>query len=123
VLIFSAALSVFIALTNALQERRYDLAVLRTLGAGQGSLLRLILTEGILLALVGAVLGLLLGHLGTEMLGRAFAATRHVHVTGFAWSLQELWLVALAGAVGLLASIVPAFVAYRTDIAATLAKE
>ncbi len=123
VLIFSAALSVFIALTNALQERRYDLAVLRTLGAGQGSLLRLILTEGILLAVVGALLGLVLGHIGTEVLGRWFEATRHVHITGWTWSPTELWLAAMAIAVGLLASIVPAFVAYRTDIAATLAKE
>jgi putative ABC transport system permease protein len=123
ILIFSAALSVFIALTNALQERRYDLAVLRTLGAGQGSLLRLILTEGILLALIGALLGLALGHLATEMLGRWFAATRHVHITGWTAAPQELWLLVLAVAVGLLAAVVPGFVAYHTDIAATLAKE
>ncbi len=36
-LIASAGLSVFIALWNAMQERRYDLAVLRTLGASRGS--------------------------------------------------------------------------------------
>jgi putative ABC transport system permease protein len=123
ILIFSAALSVFIALTNALQERRYDLAVLRTLGAGRGSLLRLILIEGMLLALIGAVLGVLLGHAATEVLGRWIAATRHVAITGFTWLPQELWLIAMAAGVGLLAAIVPALFAYRTDIATTLAKE
>ncbi len=34
VLIFAAGLSVFIALYNALNERRYDLAVMRTLARG-----------------------------------------------------------------------------------------
>jgi putative ABC transport system permease protein len=123
ILIFSAALSVFIALTNALQERRYDLAVLRTLGAAPGKLLRLILTEGILLALAGALFGLLLGHLATEVLGRWLTTARQVEITGLTWLPQELWLIALALGVGLLASIVPALSAYRTDIAATLAKE
>ena len=36
VLVLAAGLSVFIALLNALEERRYDLAVMRMLGAGRG---------------------------------------------------------------------------------------
>jgi putative ABC transport system permease protein len=123
ILILSAALSVFIALTNALQERRYDLAVLRTLGAGQGSLFQLVLIEGILLAFIGALIGLALGHIATEVLGQWIAGKRQVAITGWTWLAQELWLIALAIGVGLLASLVPALFAYRTDIAATLAKE
>src|SRR5207344_3459720 len=62
VLMLAAGLSVFIALYTALEERRYDLAVMRTLGASPARLFGLLLAEGVVLALAGAILGLVLGH-------------------------------------------------------------
>jgi len=122
VLVFAAGLSVFIALYNALNERRYDLAVMRTLGASPGKLLLLMLFEGLLLALVGAVLGIVLGHALTELLGFALAQAKQVTVTGWAWVNAELWLIVMALAVGTVAALLPAWRAYRTDVAATLAR-
>lgn len=122
VLMLSAGLSVFIALYNALNDRRYDLAIMRTLGATRGRLLLLLLCEGLLLAAMGAVLGLVLGHGLTEVLGRALQAAQQVEVTGWAWVPAELWVVALALGVGVLAALLPAWRAYRTDIAGTLAR-
>lgn len=122
VLIFSAGLSVFIALYNALNERRYDLAVMRTLGAGRGRLVALLLFEGLLLAAMGAVLGLALGHAAAEALGMALKAAQQVEITGRAWVPAELWVVALALGVGVAAALLPAWRAARTDIAATLAR-
>jgi putative ABC transport system permease protein len=117
VLILSAGLSVFIALYNALSERRYDLAVMRTLGASRGRLLALMLFEGLLLASLGAALGLVLGHAMTEALGYALRATRQGSITGWAWVSAEWWLIALALGVGVAAALLPAWRAYRTDIA------
>jgi putative ABC transport system permease protein len=122
VLVFAAGLSVFIALYNALNERRYDLAVMRTLGASPARLMLLMLFEGLLLALVGAVLGIVLGHALTELLGFALAQAKQVTVTGWAWVNAELWLVVMALAVGVVAALLPAWRAYRTDVAATLAR-
>lgn len=122
VLVFAAGLSVFIALYNALNERRYDLAVMRTLGASPARLMLLMLFEGLLLALVGAVLGIVLGHALTELLGFALAQAKQVTVTGLAWVNAELWLVVMALAVGAAAALLPAWRAYRTDVAATLAR-
>jgi putative ABC transport system permease protein len=122
VLILAAGLSVFIALYNALLERRYDLAVMRTLGAGPGKLMALMLFEGALLAGIGAALGIALGHVLTEMLGVAFKAAKQVAVTGWTWVPEELWLIGLALAVGIFAALLPAWRAYRTDIAGTLAR-
>lgn len=122
VLIVAAGLSVFIALYNALLERRYDLAVMRTLGAGPGKLMVLMLLEGLLLAGIGAALGIVLGHGLTEVVGLALTAAKQVAVTGWAWVPEELWLVALALAVGIFAALLPAWRAYRTDIAGTLAR-
>lgn len=122
VLIFSAGLSVFIALYNALEERRYDLAIMRALGARPRKLMALLLFEGLLLALIGALLGLLLGHVLTEVLGFALKSAKQPEVTGWVWNMSELWLIVLALAVGVIAALLPAWRAYRTDIAGTLAR-
>jgi len=121
-LILAAGLSVFIALYNALLERRYDLAVMRTLGAGPGKLMALMLFEGVMLAGLGAALGIALGHVLTEVLGLAFRAAKQVAVTGWAWVPEEMWLIGLALTVGIAAALLPAWRAYRTDIAGTLAR-
>jgi putative ABC transport system permease protein len=122
VLLAAAGLSIFIALYNAMEERRYDLAVMRMLGASPGRLMRLVLLEAGALALVGAVLGLALGHLATEAVGAMLAAEQRGRITGAVWLGAELWLVLLAAGVGLIAGLVPAWRAYRTDIAHTLAR-
>lgn len=120
-LIFTAGLGVFIALYNALKERRYDLAIMRTLGASRAKLLQHIVLEGLLLVLAGTVIGLVLGHLVAEALGASLKQTQQLELTGWMWVSRELWLFALAFVVGLVAAILPAIQAYRTDIARTLA--
>ena len=45
-----------------------------------------------------------------------------IAVTGWTWVPAELWLVALALGVGVVAALLPAWRAYRTDIALTLAR-
>ena len=122
VLVFSAGLSVFIALYNALNERRYDLAVMRTLGARPLTLMLLLLFEGLLLALIGGVLGIVLGHVLAEFLGHALKAAQQVSMTGWIWVKEEWWVLALAAGVGVIAALIPAWRAYRTDIAGTLAR-
>jgi putative ABC transport system permease protein len=122
ILIVSAALSIFIALYNALHERQYDLAIMRTLGATPRWLLGAVLFEGLLIALGGALLGLLAGHIAAELLGRSIDMFRRVDLTGWTWEASEFWLLLLAALVGLLASLIPAWQAYRTDIAKTLAE-
>lgn len=123
VLVLAAGLSVFIALLNALEDRRYDLAVMRMLGASPGRLMRLMMFEGLLLASAGALLGLALGHLMAEALGVALRAARQPEITGWILVPEELWLLALALGTGLAAALVPAWRASRTDVAAVLAEE
>ena len=123
VLMASALLSMFIALTNTLDERRYDLAIMRTLGAGNGWLFALVLLQGVLLAAIGALIGIALGHLAAQALGMWFNITQQMAFTGLTWVNEEFWLIAVAIGVGIIAAIMPAIRAYRTDIAKTLAKE
>jgi putative ABC transport system permease protein len=43
-------------------------------------------------------------------------------VSGLEWRPEELWLIAVALGVGLVAALLPAWRAYRTDVSRTLAQ-
>ena len=122
VLMLAAGLSVFIALYTALEERRYDLAVMRALGASPARLFGLLLFEGLLLALAGALLGVLLGHAFTALLGAWLESQQQYRLTALDFRPGELALVAAALAVGIIAAALPAWRAYRTDVSRTLAR-
>ena len=122
VLMLAAGLSVFIALLNALDERRYDLAIMRMLGATPARLMGLMLLEGSFLAVAGGIAGVGLGHVLTEALGAALRHAQQAPVSGWAWSNQEWWLLAASLGVGILAAFIPAWRAYRSDVAPVLAE-
>jgi putative ABC transport system permease protein len=122
VLMLAAGLSVFIALTGALEERRYDLAVMRMLGAGRMKLFGLLVLEGLMLAAIGAAAGLALGHAATAAIGALMAAQHQGPLTGLLWLNEEAWIVAGALAVGLAAALVPGLRASRVEVAQALAE-
>ncbi len=122
VLFLAAGLSVFIALYTALEERRYDLAVMRTLGASPGKLFGLLMTEGLVLSVLGAAAGLAIGHALASVLGVWLETQQNTTLTGLEWRAEELWVVAVALGVGVAAALLPAWRAYRTDVSRTLAQ-
>ena len=121
-LILAAGLSVFIALYSALEERRYELAVMRTLGASPGKLFGLLIGEAFVLSLLGVLIGLLLGHALATVLGVWLERQQSYPVTGLEWRAEEAWVAGIALAVGVLAAVLPAWRAYRTDVSRTLAQ-
>jgi putative ABC transport system permease protein len=123
VLMACAALSIFIALTTALQERNRDLALLRTLGAPPGKLFALIAAEGMTLVGAGAILGLALGHAAAEAIGRWLAISQSWSVTGLAWESTEGSLLALIVAIGAATCAIPAIQAYLRDPATVLLEQ
>ena len=121
VIILIAGLSIFIALYNALKERRYDLAIMRTLGASPGKLFAHIVLEGLLLAVFGGVCGFLLGHAAVELTGRLLSGTSQASLTGWQYLREETYIFLGVLGVGLAASLLPALQTYRMDISETLA--
>lgn len=120
-LVIAAGFSVFVALYSALSERRYDLAIMRAMGASPRRLMTLLLFEGAMLAAIGTALGVLLGHALTSAIGFAFRFEQ-AGVTGLTWSVNELWIVGGALTVGMLAALLPAWRAHETDITQVLAR-
>ena len=115
-LLLTAGLSVFIALWNAVRERRGDLALLRMLGAPPGRIAALLLTEALWLGLMAALLGLALGQCFVLALGWMLGLDQSLLLTGALWPAELLWVPALALGVSLGAALLPALGAYRSDV-------
>ncbi|MBL8522522.1 MAG: ABC transporter permease [Betaproteobacteria bacterium] len=113
IMMVCAALGIFIGLMNALNDRRADLALLRVLGADRATVLLTVLIQGFALGIAGVILGTLLGHAATEWMGSLVGKIHRVPLTGWTWAREELWVIASALALTLLASLFPAWRAYR----------
>jgi putative ABC transport system permease protein len=112
-------ISIFISLFTSMRERRYELALMRTMGGTRSTLFALIIQEGLLLVLLGYAIGLLLSRLGLLVLSHFMKESFHYGLDNLAISTQELLLLGLTLFIGLLASVIPAWQAVRIDIAKT----
>jgi putative ABC transport system permease protein len=81
-----------------------------------------VLLEGLILAGMGTLLGLVLGHAAAAILGGAVEQAQGMALGGFTVVTGEIIVVLLALAAGIVAALLPAYQAYRTDIARVLAK-
>ncbi|MEL6845161.1 MAG: ABC transporter permease, partial [Bacteroidota bacterium] len=121
VIMIVSGLSVFISLYNSLKDRRYEMALLRSLGASPSYLLWSILLEGLILAAAGLLLGLAASRLGMLILSNVLSEQYHYDFgAGFFLWQEEGILLLLSLTIGLLAAIIPAIQAYNTPIAETL---
>ncbi|MBN8576630.1 MAG: ABC transporter permease [Cytophagales bacterium] len=121
VLIFISALSIFLALYNSLKERRYDLAIMRSMGASRSKLLWATQVEGITLTLCGSLVGILLGHGAIYLFTMLVAESATAGVSALVFYEQELFLLAGSLVLGIICSVIPSWQAYRTDIHNVLA--
>jgi len=120
-LIAASALMLFVALAQALDERRYDLAILRTLGASRLQVAWVLVAESVTLALAGALIGLVAAHAVAAFAGKLVPAAAPLAATAWAVHPEEVLVLGIALAAGILAALWPAWQAYRLDVAATLA--
>jgi putative ABC transport system permease protein len=120
-LMAASGFMLLVALSQALEDRRYDLAILRTLGASRRKVAWVLLVESVMLAAAGTVLGLLFAHLGAYAIGTWLPQAAPLATAAYRWLPEEWAVVALALGAGILAALWPAWRAARLDVAATLA--
>lgn len=119
-----SALMLLSALASSLTARRYDLGVLRVLGAPPVALFATVIYEGVILSLAGTVAGIVLGHLGAFAVAGSVDSLRGIVLPQalLAPSRMDAGLLLLGTLVGLAAGAFPAIAAARTDIAGLLAR-
>lgn len=120
ILILISALSIFIALYNSLKERRYDLAVMRTMGASRARVFFSVILEGSTLTALGCFCGILLAHFAVLLFTLLLPETGSA-ISAFVWYPEEGIILASGVLLGVICSFVPAWQAYRTDISRVLA--
>lgn len=112
------------SLSAGLAARRYDLGVMRVLGAAPAALAATVMAEGLVLSLAGTVAGLLAGHLLAFALATAVPSLKGLVLADalLAPGLLDAGILGIGAALGFLAGLAPALSAGRTDIAALLAR-
>lgn len=118
-IIIISAVSVFVTLYNSLKERKYDLALMRVLGASRSKLFFIVILEGIIVTFIGSVSGLICGHLFVEIVG-SYQESGQASFTGYVFLKQEVYIILVGLFTGLIASIIPAIQAYKSDISTIL---
>jgi putative ABC transport system permease protein len=122
VIVVVSGLSIFISLFSSLKERKYELALMRVMGGTRRTLFVLIILEGLLLAVLGYVIGIVLSHAGLVVLADLMQDAYRYSFTAFRFLKEEAWLLGGALLIGFLAALIPALQARQTDISETLAK-
>jgi putative ABC transport system permease protein len=119
-LIFIALLNMFVVFYKALQERKYDLALLRTLGASPTKILLMIVTEGLLLATIGCSFACLFTHTTLYVVATYFLKITWLQV----WQITATEIVVLLLTIffGGLVALLPALQVYRIQMTEVLKK-
>ena len=118
-----AGVSVFVSLYNSLKERKYEMALMLSMGATRTRLFVLLLLEGLLLSVVGYLAGVGLSRVGLWLFSRAAESDFHYSFASFGLLPEEIWLFGGAILVGILAAALPALGVYRLNLSRTLAED
>ena len=121
VLIAISGISIFLALYNSLRDRRYDLAMMRAMGASRSKLFVSVVLEGSVLTLAGSVLGIVLGHLTLAGISAVAGDVAAAGFNAFEFYIEEAYVIIASLVLGVICSLIPAMEAYRTDIHTVLA--
>jgi putative ABC transport system permease protein len=104
--------------------RKKELAVRITLGAGRTRIFRQLLTEGLVLALAGGCLGLLLSHWGIQSVAMHLSFNEAISSVQFRMDSNVLcFTLTISLACALLCGLVPAWSAAKTEVNTNLKNE
>jgi putative ABC transport system permease protein len=112
-----AAIGMATTLVAMLSQRRQEMAILRSVGASPAHISLLLLSEALLLALVGAACGVVLTFAGLIVLQPWIDHTYGLYLRFGGVGVRELGLMGLVVGAALVAGIIPAVRAYQRSVA------
>lgn len=128
-----AGVGIMVSIYNSMNDRRRDIAIMRSLGASRRTVLAVVLLESILLSLFGGLAGFVLGHgliaaMNPVIVPRTGVEIGFFQFPGYTFLVAgtpvtvpvELFLLPALVALASLVGFLPAMSAYRTDVAKAL---
>jgi putative ABC transport system permease protein len=108
---------ILVSILSALNERRREMAILRSVGAGPGDVFLLLILEAVLLALVGALMGLALLYGGLYLLEPWIRTEAGVTLSNIRPDLFDAAVVGVIVVAAAALAAFPALRAYRNSLA------
>lgn len=121
-IILVSGVSIFVSIYNSMSDRRREIAIMRSLGAGRHHVFGIILAESALLCTGGACLGWLTGHALAVIASPWLIRRTGLLISPWNISPWELTLFPALAILGILVGFLPALTAYRTNVADALSQ-
>ncbi len=118
-MIIVAGVGTMVSLYNTIQGRRREIAILRAVGARPRHVFAIIVSEALLLCVLGGVAGMLLGH-GTIILIAPFLLEKAGVFIGSGFGTIDLVILGVLVVLGVLIGLLPAWQGLRTPVASNL---
>jgi putative ABC transport system permease protein len=115
--VVTALLGMVTMILTTLNERRREMAILRSVGARPLTILGLLVWEAVVLTAAGVVLGTALLYIGLWALQPLIDRLYGLHLSIEPPRARELWMLAAIIAGGFVAGLLPALRAYRLSLA------
>ena len=115
--VVTALIGMMATIFSSLNERRREMAIFRAMGARPFTILSMLVVEAMMMAAIGAVLGLGLLYLGLIFAQPILDASFGLWLPIDAPTLRELWVIAAVIIASAIVSLVPALRAYRMSLA------
>ena len=115
-----AAAFLFVSLYSTLQQRRRDIALMRSLGAHRRTVFGLILAEAISISLMAGVIGMIMGHVFVAVGAHYIEVETGVSLTALYFADAEYWILPAALILGGITGTVPALQAYMVNVVRNL---
>lgn len=115
-----ALFGVLVAIYNTMEERKRDIAIMRSLGASRGTILRIILFEAAFICFMGSLIGLMLGWTASAAVAPYLIQSAGIFINPYTFSSNHAIVLMMLIGLGIMAGTIPALKAYRTDVASHL---
>ncbi len=123
-IMFVSGLSLFLNLLNSLRERKYEMALIRTIGGTKIQTSLMLFYESIILCIIGFFGGIILSRIGILVTSNLLEESLNYSISiPIFLSSQELLLLIFSISIGIISCIIPAFNVYKMNISKTLTDE
>ncbi|MDC3109965.1 ABC transporter permease [Flavobacteriales bacterium] len=123
-IMFVSGLSLFLNLLNSLKERKYEMALIRTIGGTKVQTSLMLFYESIILCIIGFIGGIILSRVGILVISNLLEESLNYSISiPLLLSNQEILLLIFSISIGILACLIPAVNVYNMNISKTLSDE